>query len=132
MHRFNAFGRGAGQHDSESSGTHSLMSNEKKRKIRLPFSSLLFKLYRLNVKTNSDLFSIYSFKSLNSARHIFYAGRNVAVPRVTKFYEKNRSNFFFLFEKHCYKVKAFLAQDNRFIFEGIWKTKVDKRTKLYL
>ena len=30
VHRFNAFGRGAGQHDSESSGTHSLMSNEKK------------------------------------------------------------------------------------------------------
>ena len=61
-----------------------------------------------------------------------YAGLSVAVPRVTKFYEKNRSKQIFFPEKPCNRVKAFLAQDNWFIFEGILKIKVNKRTNLYL
>ena len=64
-----------------------------------------------------------------------YAGLSVAVPRVTKFCDKNRSkNCCFFSEKPCNRVKAFLVQDNWFIFEGILKIKVNncKRTNLYL
>ena len=35
-------------------------------------------------------------------------------------------------EKPCYRLKAFLAQDNWFIFEGKLKMKVNKSTNLYL
>ena len=64
-----------------------------------------------------------------------YAGLSVAVPRVTKFREKKSfKKIFFFFEKPCNRVKAFLVQDNWFIFEAILKIKVNncKRTNLYL
>ena len=38
----------------------------------------------------------------------------------------------FFFDELCFRVKAFLAKDNWFIFEGILKIKVNKCTNLYL
>ena len=62
----------------------------------------------------------------------FFSHRTVVVPRVTKFYTKNRSNKLFFSEKLCYSARAFLAEDNWFIFERILKMKVNKRTNVYL
>ena len=74
-----------------------------KKRGKLSFLLLLFcnaltLLYRLNVKINSDLFSIYSLQTVErGATFIFYAGLNVVVPRVTKLYEKivQKNCFFF-------------------------------------
>ena len=132
MHRFNALAKGARRHDRESSDTRYLMNNEKRAK--LSFLLLLFckSFIASTLRLIKICFKFTPCKWLNKARYFCYAGLNVAVPRVTKFYEKNRSKKFFFSEKPFNRVKTFLAQHKWFIFDGILKIKVNKRTNLYL
>ena len=46
----------------------------------------------------------------HGARHLFYAGINVAVPLVTKFYEKIVKKKYS--DKLCYEANFFIAKDN--------------------
>ena len=88
-------------------------------------------MYRVKVKINSDLFSFYSFQIVEHGATFFYAGLNAVVSRATKFYKKSRSKKLFFSDKLCCKAKAFLSKDNWFIFGGILKIKVNKRTKVF-
>ena len=85
--------------------------------MRLPFSSFLKSSIASLIKTYSDLFWIYVLQIVVQSATC----RNVAVPRVNKFYEKNRSKKLLLSEKPCYEVKAFLAQD---VLKIKWLTNV--------
>ena len=72
--------------------------NKIKGKVGCLFSFSFVNIFCFNVKANSDLFSIY-FLQIIELYSTFFLHRTklcTAVPRVTKFYQKNHSKNNFL------------------------------------